>query len=162
MVEIEVRRAQRADASAIAQLNNYVHDLHVEAEPYDFRETDPSEIRMFFELIIDAPNHVVLLAMRGGDPAGYLWIEDQARSASPFKNATRVLSLNHISVDPGFRRLGVGRALYSAAEREAQRLGVHRLVMDHWTFNEEAAAFFASLGFESFNIRMRKDLAANR
>jgi hypothetical protein len=32
--------------------------------------------------------------------------------------------------------------------------------MDHWTFNEDAAAFFGSLGFENYNIRMRKDLPA--
>ena len=30
--------------------------------------------------------------------------------------------------------------------------------MDHWAFNAEAAAFFGSLGFEGFNIRMRKQL----
>ena len=131
---------------------------HVEAEPYDFRQSDPSGVRTFFEFIINAPNHVVLLASADDTTVGYLWVEDQARPAGPFKNATRVLALNHISVDPQFRRLGVGRALYLAAEREAQQLGVKRLVMDHWTFNEDAALFFGSLGFESFNIRMRKRL----
>lgn len=100
----------------------------------------------------------MLLATADGSPVGYLWLEDQSRPASPFKNPTHVLSLNHISVDPQFRRLGVGRSLYRAAEREAEERGVNRLEMDHWTFNEDAAAFFGSLGFESFNIRMRKQL----
>ena len=157
---VEVRRARRSDASAVAALNDYVHDLHVEAEPYDFRQTDPSEVRRFFEFILNAPDHVVLLAAADDAPVGYLWLEDQARPKGPFKNPTRVLSLNHIAVEPQFRRLGVGRALYLAAEREAQQLGVSRLVMDHWAFNEDAAAFFRSLGFENYNIRMRKDLPA--
>jgi ribosomal protein S18 acetylase RimI-like enzyme len=160
VTHVEVRHARQSDASAVSALNNYVHDLHVEAEPYDFRATDPSEVRTFFEFIINAPNHVVLLATADDAPAGYLWVEDKARPATPFKNPTRVLSLNHISVEPQFRRLGVGRALYQAAERKAHELGVTRLVMDHWAFNEDAAAFFGSLGFQSFNIRMRKDLPA--
>lgn len=158
MAEVDVRHARQSDAEALAALNNYVHDLHVEAEPSDFRLTDPSEVRTFFESILSAPNHVVLLATADDSPVGYLWVEDQARPANPFKNPTQVLSLNHISVNPQFRRAGVGRALYLAAEREAQQRGVNRLVMDHWTFNEDAAAFFGNLGFESFNIRMRKDL----
>ncbi len=45
---------------------------------------------------------------------------------------------------------GVGRSLYAAAESTARSRGIERLVMDHWTFNVEAAEFF--------NIRMRKQL----
>ena len=68
------------------------------------------------------------------------------------------MHLNHISVDPRFRRRGVGRSLYSAAEAEARSRDIEQLAMDHWTFNVDAAAFFGSLGFESFNVRMRKSL----
>jgi ribosomal protein S18 acetylase RimI-like enzyme len=161
VTEVDVLRATQSDAAAVAALNNFVQDLHVDAEPYDFRPADPAEVGAFFELILAAPNHVVLLATSAAVPVGYLWLEDQQRPANPFKNLTRVLALNHISVDPKFRRLGVGRALYRAAEREARDRGVHRLVMDHWTFNHDAAAFFGSLGFESFNVRMRKDLRDN-
>jgi hypothetical protein len=71
---VEVRHARQSDASAIAELNNYVHDLHVEAEPYDFRRTDPSEVRTFFEFIISAPSHVVLHAAADDTPVGYLWL----------------------------------------------------------------------------------------
>lgn len=158
MSEILVHSATPADAVHVARLNGYVHELHVAAEPYDFRPTNLAEVEAFFTFILNAPNHLVLLAEMGDQSVGYLWLEDQARPMSPFKNATRVLSLNHISVDPGHRRTGVGRALYTAAEVEARSRGIDRLVMDHWTFNSEAAAFFGTLGFESFNIRMRKHL----
>lgn len=154
--ELIVRKATRQDAAVVGGLNNHVHDLHVAAEPYDFRPTLDSEVEAFFAFILTADNHVVLLGSIEGVAVGYLWAEDQARSASPFKNATRAVSLNHISVDPAYRRRGVGRALYSEAEAEARRRGIDRVVMDHWTFNTDAAAFFESLGFESFNIRMRK------
>ena len=158
MGELPVRLAEPADAASVAMLNGHVHELHVTAEPYDFRATDFGEVQRFFASILSAPNHVLLLAEVDDEPVGYLWLEDQARPSSPFKNPTHVLSLNHISVAPGHRRLGVGRTLYRAAEAEARSRGIDRLVMDHWTFNAEAAAFFASLGFESFNIRMRKQL----
>lgn len=158
MSEIEVRQATQSDAAVVASLNDHVHDLHVAAEPYDFRPTEPTEVQAFFSFILGATSHIVLLASAGKTPVGYLWMEDQARPANPFKNSTHVLSLNHISVDQLFRRRGVGRSLYAAAEAEARRRGIERLVMDHWTFNADAAAFFGSLGFESFNIRMRRQV----
>jgi ribosomal protein S18 acetylase RimI-like enzyme len=158
MAGIVVEQAGPSDAPALAALNAVVHDLHVAAEPYDFRPTVPHEVQAFFEFILGAGSHVVFLATAGEVPVGYLWVEDQARGSNTFKNATRVLHLNHISVNPSFRRQGVGRSLYSAAEAEARVRGIDRLAMDHWTFNSEAAAFFGSLGFESFNVRMRKQL----
>ncbi len=158
MSEIQVREATPSEAAALAALNDHVHGLHVAAEPYDFRPTEPSEVRAFFGLLLASESHVVFLATSAEVPAGYLWVEDQLRRASPFKNETHVLHLNHIAVDPAFRRRGVGRALYAAAETEARRRGIDRLAMDHWTFNTDAAAFFGSLGFEGFNVRMRKRL----
>lgn len=158
MAVVEVRHAERADAEAVAVLNAYVHELHVDAEPDEFRPTDLSEVRTFFEFIIGAPSHVVLVATAEERPVGYLWVEEHIRPANPFKNATHVLSLNHIAVDPEFRRRGVGRDLYAAAEAEARHRGIERIVMDHWTFNVDAAAFFGSLGFERFNVRMRKEV----
>ena len=158
MVEIRVRQATQSDAAVVAVLNGHVHELHVAAEPDDFRRTELSEVQAFFALILSAADHVVLLAVAGEVPVGYVWLDDQRRPRSPFKNATHVLSLNHIAVEPSSRRRGVGRSLYLAAEAEARRRGIDRITMDHWTFNTEAAAFFGSLGFESFNIRMRKQL----
>jgi diamine N-acetyltransferase len=154
--DVTVRKATRQDAGVIGGLNNHVHELHVTAEPYDFRPTSDSAVEAFFASVLGADDHVVLLASIDDVAVGYLWAEEQARSASPFKNATRAMSLNHIAVDPMCRRRGFGRALYREAEAEARRRGIDRLVMDHWTFNTAAAAFFGSLGFESFNIRMRK------
>lgn len=46
----------------------------------------------------------------------------------------------------------------SAVEDEARNRGITRLALDHWSFNEEAETFFRGLGFEPYNVRMRRSV----
>jgi GNAT superfamily N-acetyltransferase len=50
-------------------------------------------------------------------------------------------------VAPRFRRGGVARALYAAAESRARAQGLTRLFLDTRTDLVEARAFYASCGF---------------
>ena len=62
MDDVCVRQATRSDAVVVAALNDHVHELHVAAEPYDFRPTERAEVAEFFAFILDSQNHMVLLA----------------------------------------------------------------------------------------------------
>ena len=52
-----------------------------------------------------------------------------------------------IRVHPAVRRRGVGRALMTALEQRATRLGMRRLHLDTATNQPEAMAFYRSLGY---------------
>ena len=60
--------------------------------------------------------------------------------------------IHHISVEPAYRRKGVGRALASQAVKALRRLEADRITVGYWTFNEPSRALFASLGFEPASV----------
>jgi len=53
-----------------------------------------------------------------------------------------------VRVHPAFRRRGVGRALMSALEQRAARLGMRRMHLDTATNQPEAMAFYQGLGYQ--------------
>lgn len=159
MAEGSLRRAGVDDVVSVARLNQHVHVLHVDAEPEVFRPMSPEEAERFFASYLDDASHLFYVWMNPADEAvGYIWAEHQESPASPFKKQRQTVYIHQIAVDPQVRGHGVGQALVAAVEEEARRRGVSQLGVDHWTFNESAEAFFESLGFEPYNVRMRRDL----
>jgi GNAT superfamily N-acetyltransferase len=65
---------------------------------------------------------------------------------------------HQLGVDPDVRRRGLGRALLEAVEADAVAWGADRVTIDTWSFNATAQAFFASCGYEVFNVRLRRQL----
>lgn len=156
----QVRRATIEDSSSLAQLNQHVHALHVEAEPGDFHDVDPADTQDFFASLFAADEHVAFVAVdAAGQAIGYVLAQDHRRPVTPFTRATRTFYIHHVSVAPDGRRQGVGNSLMSAVETEARQRGISRLALDHWAFNETAQRFFAGLGFRPYNTRMRRELS---
>jgi GNAT superfamily N-acetyltransferase len=153
-----IERAGVEHAPVIAELNQHVHTLHVEAEPGQFRALTPEDARPTFATMLQDNDPVVFVATRDDRSVGYIWAEEVQRPDNPFTSPWRVLYVHHIAVAPEERRSGVGRALVAAVADEGRRRGVNSLGLDHWSFNETAARFFEALGFEPYNVRMRRDL----
>lgn len=157
-----VRHAEADDAVTIAQLNQHVHVLHVEAEPDDFRGLNPADAVDFFGSLLRDPKNVLLLSEdASGQAVGYVWAQDQVRPDNQFTKPARALYIHHVAVAPEARGQGTGKSLVAAVEAEARDRGITRIALDHWAFNEAAHTFFASLGFEPYNIRMRRRLDAD-
>lgn len=155
----QVRRANVEDSSSLARLNQHVHGLHVEAEPGEFHDVEPADARSSFASLFAADEHVVFLAVdAAGSAIGYVWAQDHQPPENPFTRSARTFYIHHVSVAPGARGQGVGNSLMAAVEAEARQRGISRLALDHWTFNESAQRFFAGLGFQPYNIRMRRAL----
>jgi ribosomal protein S18 acetylase RimI-like enzyme len=63
------------------------------------------------------------------------------------------LYVGRLSVDPGFRRRGIARALMDEAEREARRRGLSRMTLGVRLGLEENRRLFRSCGFEDVGLR---------
>lgn len=142
---------------AVAKLNRHVHDLHVAAEPADFHVTEAVEVEAFFAMVLSNPMHLVFVA-EASEPVGYIWADEMHRPRNAFTNERHLAYVHHVAVDATHRRAGVGSSLLRAVESEARARGLADIALDHWSFNSEASAFFSSLGFESYNVRMRRSL----
>lgn len=155
----EVRRADIDDAQVIAELNQHVHILHAEAEPDDFYDIDPADAVGFFEGLFENGSHLLFVAVDAASATiGYVWAQEQERPANPFTKPARTMYVHHVAVAPEDRGRGVGKSLVAAVEDEARQRTISRIALDHWTFNESAHRFFSNLGFQPYNLRMRRDL----
>jgi ribosomal protein S18 acetylase RimI-like enzyme len=61
-------------------------------------------------------------------------------------------SINYVGVLPGNRKLGIGRALMSEAERLLVERGCPKINLQVRTDNLEAVEFYRRLGYETFDI----------
>jgi len=155
---MRIEHAGVEHAAVIAELNQYVHALHVDAEPDRFRDLTPEEAEPVFVSMLRDRAPVVYVAASDDRWIGYIWAEQVQRPENPFTKPFRTFYIHHIAVTPEARHSGVGRALVDAVADEAQRRGVSSLALDHWSFNEDASGFFRALGFEPYNVRMRREL----
>jgi ribosomal protein S18 acetylase RimI-like enzyme len=85
----------------------------------------------------------VLVALAGSEIAGYT----QIGRVLPLESNSHVLEVKGLTVDPAYRRRGVGRQLLEAAVREAGARGARRLTLRVLAPNEGARALYEHCGF---------------
>jgi ribosomal-protein-alanine N-acetyltransferase len=88
----------------------------------------------------------------GGKVAGYIWFKVINSSVGTFGR------IEHIFVDAGFRKKGIGRKLMEAAEEHFKAKGVKKVKLTVTTKNEAAIALYKRIGYETRRFVMEKDL----
>ena len=127
--EITIRGYRPGDLDAMFRLDVVCFD-----PPFRFSR---AAMRRFAE----AGNARVLLADAGGNLAGFCIVHVETDVAQ------RVGYIVTLDVDPGQRRLGVGRHLMAAAEVEGRAAGCGALALHVFTGNAGATQFYEELGY---------------
>lgn len=152
--DMRIREATPEDVNALVELNSHVQSIHALALPAIFRNSlSKNEVADTFKKLIGDRNALWLIA-EDERPHAYLLAEFQDRPATCFKLAQRICNLSHIAVRPDSRKQGLAKALIAALVLRAKARGYERIDLDVWSFNREAKAVFAKLGFQVFNERM--------
>ncbi len=87
-----------------------------------------------------------------GKIAGYIWFRVVDSSVGTFGR------IEHIFVDRGFRKKGIGKQLMKAAEEYFMSSGVKRVKLTVTTHNEAAQSLYKSMGYETKRYVMEKVL----
>lgn len=85
---------------------------------------------------------------------GYVRVEHVRRDPNPFRHRLEYLELDQMGVLPEVRRRGIGRRLVGEVTALAGRLGVGRVELSAWEFNESAIASYERAGFDTMWRRM--------
>jgi RimJ/RimL family protein N-acetyltransferase len=146
-VTVLVRRAAPGDAAALVELARAVG-----AEPEGWLITDgewrsPSEERRYLRAVRRHTHAAVFVAETADGIVGRISL---ARDAHPASEHVADLGL---MVAVGHRRQGVGRALMEAAEAWAREVGVRKLELHVFPYNEAAIALYEGLGYEREGYR---------
>ena len=154
-----LRAATEADLPDLVRLNAYVLDLHARHEPGHFKPSsdDPGPADMFRKLLADAAACLVV-AEEGEAVVGSFYAQDVAREESWIRPASRTFMLEHLVVDPAFRRKGIGQALINRFFDEARTRGIFRVGLFCWNFNEDGRRFFRRHGFAELHARYEREL----
>jgi len=144
---VRVRPAEPGDAARLVEL---ARDVGGEGEGWlitggEWRTA--GEERRYLRSIRRHPHAAVFVAEAAGTIIGRLSI---ARDAHPASDHVADVGL---MVDRGHRRLGAGTALMVEAERWAHQVGVSKLELHVFPYNEAAIALYEGLGYEREGFR---------
>lgn len=115
------------------------------------QSSDPSLARAFIRARMERDESVVLLAWRDEQPVGFVQLYPAFSSVS----AARTWILNDLLVVPEARRLGVARALLSAAADFARDDGALRLELETDHDNHGAQALYRDMGWTLYDGTLR-------
>lgn len=132
-----MRIAGPSDVDSIGRL------LHRFNREFGEPTPSPSALAGRFRMLLEGGDTLVLLAGDGPDGVAVLRFRLSIWS-SGFE-----CYLAELYVVPGFRRLGIGRALMGAALREAKAWGADRMEIGVDEPDEDARRLYESLGFSN-------------
>lgn len=150
-----VRLAELGDVEQLARLAE-----EAAAVPSGRAKSQPDRRRRYAELL-GQPDRLVLVAVdeKSGRLVGVVVATDSDVGAlSPMP----VMVVNHLVVEAGFRKRGVGRALLGGVVRNADDHGVDQIVVSVFTGDRNANRYLARLGFAPLAVRRIASTSALR
>ncbi len=147
---MEIRKATKADAAAIAEYNAAL------AKESEDMTLDPAIVRQGVEAVLrDAAKGVYFAACEGGKVVGQIMVTYEW---SDWRNGN-FWWLQSVYVHPDFRSRGVFKALFAHAVEQAKKspdvCGFRLYVEEH---NSRAQAAYHRLGFERTNYQVLERL----
>ena len=138
-----IREIKKEDYPAIDRLLNQLHKVHVDGRPELFFPEEHSLSKDSFENLISNKEIISILAEKDHKVVGVCIVSMLNKSGMVQMKTAYV---DELVVDENFRRRGIGRALFSEAERRAKKLGAKRIDLMVWSFNETALHAYDSYG----------------
>ena len=152
----DIRSAEEKDYDDVLALMQEIHALHVINRPDIYRDTlDCYPHQVFMEEI---KNGSLFVADIDGKVVGLISFYEK-RQATPVHVPRSVLYINIVGVRDGFRKRGIGHALFQKARDIAVEKDLDGIELDVNAWNDDALAMYGNLGFKedwrrmSLNIR---------
>ena len=152
---MQIRPAKSDDLETLTRLSREVHIMHREERDDEFRELSDEVIRTMLAESLSDKKHTLLVSCVDKQIIGYILVRIVQRSANPLQKNRSFCYLEQIAVHPDHRHCGTGRQLINAIKNEIRSIpGIDQIILDVWSFNSSARAFFVELGFTPMCERM--------
>jgi ribosomal protein S18 acetylase RimI-like enzyme len=156
MNHVAIRRARPEDYDEACRLFDIADQIHRDRLPWLFAARGLHVwSREFFDGLLAGDESALFVADCGG-LVGLAHGSIRHAPDSPVFVRQHWGVVDGVVVDPVWRRRGIGRALTTAVERWALDLGASWIELNVYEFNDEAVAFYRSLGYLQLSAKMRK------
>lgn len=147
------------DAELLSRLVGEVHLPHVEAHPEWFKPhvVSPELIADYQERLSDENTHIFIGEV-DGDAIGFVLAEIIERPDNPYNYAMRYILVDQMSVNAAQRSNGYGAQLMNRVFELAKSLGIGRVMLTVWAFNQRAIAFYEREGFAARTLTMEANV----
>lgn len=142
----------------LVSLNMEVQNLHVRFAPEVFKKPDFNEIKNFFKDVLKHENKEIFICLDEQRSVGYISLQIGGHEEHAFCYAQKWIYIDQIGVSEKYRGKGIGNKLIEAAKKFARHHQINCIMLDVWTVNENAKAFFRKQGFDTFQERMKLTL----
>lgn len=142
-----IRLAENADLPAVCAIRRQVHLLHVKGRPDTFRMPEHMEEfdRWLYEAAMNE-NYRLYVCEADEKITGFALVNIcSVKNVAP-KCDRLDYHVGEIGVDSGCQRCGYGKELMEHIAADAKAHGASSVFLDYWSFNENAARFYESLG----------------
>jgi diamine N-acetyltransferase len=144
---MQIRAATANDAEIIARLNKSIQKVHREIAPELFIATRHEDVIAGFKDALAEEGARGLIAWEGENPVGYCLVKIVKQAPTAWTRGYQQLLVDQLSVEPRWQLRGVGTLLMKFAYAFACENGIREVIVNYWSGNEVARAFYRALGF---------------
>ena len=155
---MKIRTAQLEDLDHLVALNQEVHDIHVQIEPFVFRETSEGFLKQSITKLLEDTGSIILVAEAEDIIVGYMLLQKRIRPEIEIMHERRCLYFDQVCVSKKHRQQGVFKSLLAKAKVIAKEHGFNRIELDVWSENDGAKRSFLNSGFVPYNEKMKIEL----
>ena len=149
-----IRNATEHDLSRVAEGMVRLQQLHVNAYPKVYKPFSQSDAVSYLTGILSRPEFNIRVAINSDQIAGHSVLAVESTQKTMFKHAQKFGHVTQMEVDPEFQRRGIGKSLLDDACKLATQLGLNRIALDVWAFNDAARDLFIDCDFAPFGSKL--------
>jgi len=155
---ISIRRPQCGDYMEVKKMIQSLHNLHQTYRPDIYADKEiPFSIDDFTQMI-SKDSSIVLLAELDNKVVGICTATIKEPPTNPILIPHNTAYIEDIYVEPKHSGMGIGKMLFKSVEDIVTSKNIDRIDLMVWSFNEEAIAFYESIGMSSQRIIMEKKI----
>ena len=160
---ITIRKATIEDYDQLSEIFSEVDEQHRLALPYFFQATQgPARSLERIQTLITEPHMTLLVAEDNHQLLGLVVVEIKETPPINIIIPRLYAVIDSLVVKETARGNGLGKILVTAAETWAMDQGVTDIQLGVYAFNEQAIDIYKHLGYETMQLKMRKDLSAKK
>jgi diamine N-acetyltransferase len=144
-MDVRIRLATLEEYADFVTVAGETHAHHVAAIPGAFRSVAVAVPREYFAQLVAGDDSDVIVAEVSDTIVGYAVLLHR-RTAREMLVPRMYAHIENFGVSAAYRREGIGRQLIEACVARARERGATSLELDCWEANQEAIAFYTSLG----------------